>query len=149
MSHFLLFLIKTSHHATQRMAGCGDACGVVRGDQRPTSTFSQMALGLAETSCSKRGSLERCPHCRARGDEKGAAGSSGIPSPIRSKNARSLLLEWRSVWFSTTRSKLVRPLCSATARVLPRNFEVARSLFSPRTRRCSGCKIPQMPRHCG
>ena len=64
MSHFLLFLVKTSHHATQRMAGCGDACGVVRGDQRPTSTFSQMALGPAETSCSERGSLERCPHCR-------------------------------------------------------------------------------------
>ena len=64
MSHFLLFLSKTSHHATQRMAGCGDACGVARGDQRPTSTFSQMALGPAETSCSKRESLERCPHCR-------------------------------------------------------------------------------------
>ena len=31
----------------------------------------------------------------------------------------------------------------------PESFEVARSLFSPRTRRCSGCKIPQMPRHCG
>ena len=64
MSHFLLFLSETSHHATQRMAGCGDTCGVVRGDQRPTSTFSQMPLGPAQTSCSKRGSLERCPQFR-------------------------------------------------------------------------------------
>ena len=39
----------------------GDACGVVPGDQRPTSTFRQMALGPAETSRSKRGVVGEVP----------------------------------------------------------------------------------------
>ena len=66
VSFFFCSFSRTSHHhATQRMAGCGGACGVVRSDERPTSTFSQVARGPApETSCSERWSFERCPQCR-------------------------------------------------------------------------------------
>ena len=47
MCSFLLLLYKTSHqHATQRMAGCLGASGMVRSDPRPTSPF--LCNGLAQ-----------------------------------------------------------------------------------------------------
>ena len=59
---------------------------MVRGDQRPTSTFSQMALGPAETSCSKRGSLKR--GARTVADSKGATVPS-VPPDIAREGARN------------------------------------------------------------